>query len=69
MSYLVKCSGCKEWKTAGHMSGVYFLLCDCGTVTTTPDFKDEYRAFRQKKHKEYKEQGRENRRFRRLYCD
>ena len=67
MSFILKCSGCKAWQTAGHMSGVYFLLCDCGTVTTLPDFWEEDRALRQKIHKEQKEQARENRRFRRLY--
>lgn len=67
MSRLVRCIGCKAMQPAGHMSGVYFLLCDCGTVTSIPDFREEYRASRQKEHKEQKEQARENRRFRRLY--
>lgn len=37
MSFLLKCRGCNAWQTPGHMSGLYYIICDCGTVTTIYD--------------------------------
>ena len=40
----IRCNGCSEWGTAANSCGVFYYLCDCGTITSIPDFRDKYRA-------------------------
>lgn len=40
----MRCKGCSEWGTAANSCGVNYLICDCGTITSIPDFRDEFRA-------------------------
>lgn len=40
----LRCEGCARFGSPGRAHGVYYLICDCGTVTTVPDFSDKFRA-------------------------
>lgn len=51
---MMRCKGCGEWGTAANSCGVYYYICDCGTITTLPDFRDVWRAHEQINRKEEK---------------
>lgn len=40
----IRCKGCSEWCIASNDCGVFYHLCDCGTITSVPDCRDEFRA-------------------------
>ena len=42
----LKCSGCSAWGTPGQACGVFYMICDCGTITTVRDYSDVWRAQR-----------------------
>lgn len=56
---MLRCAGCGEWDTAGHLCEVYYRVCDCGTITTVFDFADKSRAIKQIERKKWKNQIKE----------
>lgn len=50
----IRCEGCSEWGIASNCCGVFYLLCDCGTITSVPDFRDMFRANKLINHKKEK---------------
>lgn len=42
----IRCEGCSKWGTAAYSRGVFYYLCDCGTITSVPDYCDMFRAIK-----------------------